>query len=100
MPKKNDAPEAGADATAEQAQKVAEATNGDRNANVIEEGELAAKLKYDIQGGLGSHTEGTVIRRLSLAAFTTLTQAGGHEVVEAGTDVGADAVDASLPIGG
>lgn len=83
-----------------QRKKVIAATGGDTDALTIQPGERAAKLKYDIDGGLGSHKEGAVIRRLSESAFITLTQAGGHDVVEPGTKVDGDAVDASAPIGG
>ena len=65
--------------------------------NKIEEGERAVRLRYDISGGLGDHKEGTVLRNLSFSAFNTLVQGGGHEHIEAGTDVGADAVDTSRP---
>lgn len=82
----------------EQQKLVQEATNTGTDANTIREGERAAKLKYDIQGGLGNHSAGTVIRNLSESAFITLTQGGGHDIVEPGTDVGADAVDAAAPL--
>lgn len=44
----------------------------------IGKGELAVKLAHDINGGLGNHQKGTVLRNLSSAAFTTLKGAGHH----------------------
>jgi hypothetical protein len=50
----------------------------------IEEGELAVRLNSDINGGLGRHKKGTVLRHLSSSAFIGLTQGGGHETLKAG----------------
>lgn len=95
-------PTAKKDAPAEnvevQAAKVADALNISDEGNAIRDGELAARLKYDIEGGLGRHSEGTVIRSLSESAYTTLVNGGGHEPVAPGTKV-SDAVDASAPVG-
>lgn len=81
-----------------QAAKVAEATGLDGGDGKIREGERAVKLKYDIDGGLGRHSEGTVIRSLSESAFMTLVNGGGHDVIEPGSTVGSDSVDASAPL--
>ena len=42
----------------------------------IDDGELAVRLTRDIEGGIGVHEKGTVLRRLSPSAFNTLTQGG------------------------
>lgn len=75
--------------TEAQSKKVAAALGmNSEDAGKIAEGELAVKLKYDIQGGLGDRKEGQVLRNLSFSAYNTLVQAGGHEALKAGTDVG------------
>ena len=66
----------------------------DKTRETIQDGELAARLKYDITGGLGKHPKGTVLRNLSQSAFIGLTQGGGHEVVEPGKSV-ANPIDAA-----
>lgn len=76
--------------------KTAEA---EADANKVQEGELAVRITKEggISGGLGNHAEGKVLRNLSQSAFTTLTQGGLGEQVNAGEDA-SDAVDASAPI--
>lgn len=63
----------------------------------IEEGELAVRLTSDIEGGLGKHEKGAVIRNLSFSAFNTLTTVGGHQPLEAGTAVSSDKVADPAP---
>jgi hypothetical protein len=63
----------------------------------IVDGEWAVKLTKDIQGGIGNHKEGTVIRNLSFSAFNTLVQGGFAQRLNAGDDA-TDAVDATNPL--
>lgn len=67
------------------------------DADKIREGELAVKLTSDINGGIGKHKKGTILRNLSPSACNTLTQGGFGEKLKAGASA-ANAVDASAPV--
>ena len=53
----------------------------------IREDEHAVKLTSDINGGLGKHAAGTVLRNLPERTAKMLVITGKHEKVAAGTEV-------------
>jgi hypothetical protein len=74
------------------------AAQTEADANKIADGEFAVKLTRDIDGGLGDHKSGTVLRRLSQSAYNTLVNGGLGDPVKEGSSA-KDAVDTSLTVG-